>query len=168
MNTLETSKALAEIAQAKVSEFDAQLGALDSAAKTERKALTITRQMASHAVSFAMMPARGGAAFVGGGGKKEMFERRIFRDFPWFRDCEATYRALDEEGQGSFRSFAFAMGMVKWALYDKRKAVLGAPEGANANAQFEATIICGVLGDILAAWQAWWREHGCIPCEVAL
>ncbi len=168
MNTLETANALAEIAQAKVTEFDARLAALAPEAKTERKALTIARQMASHAANFAMMPARGGAAFVGGGGKKEMFERRIFREFPWFRDCEAAYRALDEDGQGSFRSFAFAFGMVKWALYDKRKAVLDAPEEANANARFEAQIICGVLGDILTAWQAWWREHGCIACEVAL
>lgn len=168
MNMHETAKALAEIAQAKVNEFDTQLAALEPAAKTERKALTIARQMASHAASFAMMPARGGAAFVGGGGKKEMFERRIFREFPWFRDCEAAYRALDEDGQGSFRTYAFAFGFIKETFYDKRKAVLDAPEGANANALFEAKIICGVLGDILTAWQAWWRENGCIACEVAV
>ena len=167
MNTLETSKALAEIAQMKVSEFDAQLGALDAAAKTERKALTIARQMASHAANFAMMPARGGAAFVGGGGSIAMYERRIFREFPWFRDCEAAYRALDEDGQGSFRAYAFAAGMVKTAFYDKRRAVLDAAQ-SSAEAHFEAKIICGVLGDILAVWQAWWRDHGCIACEVAL
>lgn len=168
MNLQETAKALAEIAQAKVTEFDTQLAALDPAAKTERKALIIARQMASHAANFAMMPARGGAAFVGGGGSVAMYERRIFREFPWFRDCEAAYRALDEAGQGSFRGFAFAFGMVKANFYDRRKGVFDASEGANANALFEAKIICGVLGDILGAWQVWWRENGCIACEVTL
>lgn len=168
MNMQETAKALAAIAQARVNEFDTQLAALDPAAKTERKALTIARQMAVHAASFAMMPARGGAAFVGGGGSIAMYERRIFREFPWFRDCEMAYRALDEDGQGSFRTYAFAFGFVKETFYDKRKVVLVAPDGAQANALFEAKIICGVLGDILGAWQAWWRENGCIACEVAL
>ena len=168
MNLQDTAQALAGIARAKLNEFDTQLSALDPAAKTERKALTIARQMASHAANFAMMPARGGAAFVGGGGSIAMYERRIFREFPWFRDCEAAYRALDENEQGGFRAYAFALGMAKTAFYDKRKAVLDAPDNAPANALFEAKIICGALGDILAAWQAWWRENGCIACEVAL
>ncbi|MBQ8397777.1 MAG: hypothetical protein IJX53_06240 [Clostridia bacterium] len=168
MNTFETANALTEIAQVRVDEFDAQIAALDPTAKTERKALTIARQMASHAAAFAQMPARGGTAFVGGGGSVAMYERRIFREFPWFRGCEAAYRALDEDGQGSFRTYAFAFGFIKETFYDKRKAVLDAPDGASANARFEAQVICGVLGDILTAWQAWWRENGCVACEVAV
>ena len=167
MNTLETAKALAEIAQARVNEFDTQLAALDPAAKTERKALTIARQMASHAANFAMMPARGSAAFVGGGGSVAMYERRIFREFAWFRACEADYRALDEDGQGSFRAYAFALGMVKANFYDRRKAVLDAAQ-SSTEARFEAQVICGVLGDILGAWQDWWRENGVLACEVAI
>lgn len=167
MNIQKTAKALSEIAQARVNDFDQRLAVLDPSAKTEHKALTIARQMASHAANFAMMPARGGAAFVGGGGTKEMFEHRIFREFPWFRDCEADYRMLDEEGQGSFRCYAFAVGMVKTALYDKRKAVLDSPHSP-AEAQFEAKVICGVLGDILGDWQTLWREKGSLACEVAI
>lgn len=161
MNLTETSAALAKLARARAKQFTDKQATLAPDAAEECRALIIATQMVNHAADFAEMVATDAPQ-----AKTEVVERRIFREFPYFAACEADYAALtDPDARGSFRAYAFAVGMVRCNLYDRRWAEFVSGKGTAAQ-RFECSVICGVLGDILEEWQEWWAKNGCISCEV--
>ena len=157
MTGKETTRALKDIAQAKYDSYTAQMGALDSTHKTERKALAISQQVAANCRAFADIDF-----------KNRVYTKEVrvfgssFHDFDEWKD---TYNALEGDDRDSFIEFSFAVIMARHAFYHKHKTELENPQ-LSAEKRFEYELIISVIDDILRDWQRWWNEHGCVKCEV--
>ena len=157
MTGKETTQALKAIAQAKYDSYTAQMGALDSTHRTERKALAISRQVASNCGSFADIEF-----------KENVYtkEVRVFgKSFRDFDEYKPIYETLTGDDRDSFIEFSFAVVMARHAYYHKHKTELENTQ-LSAEKRFEHELIISVIDDILRDWQRWWNEHGCVKCEV--
>ncbi|MBQ8508951.1 MAG: hypothetical protein IJ493_03495 [Clostridia bacterium] len=157
MNGTETMAALREIAHRYQEQYDAQIEALSKDAKLERKALLIQRNMAGHCASFARMEYNGHIY--------DTRERMIFRSYHYFDVHRDAYAQLAGDERESFLIYAHAISMVRGCFYDKHKAELAAAEASgNVEGVFEQLLICGVVGQILDDWRAWWKKNGTMDC----
>ena len=157
MTGKETAKALGDIVQAKIDSYTAQLNALDSTHKTEKKALAISRQVAYNCKSFSEMDF-----------KDRVYTKqvRVFgRTFHDFDEYKPIYDTLTGDDRDSFIEFSYAVVMARHAYYTKHKTEL---ENVTMTVEkrFECELIISVIDDILRDWQRWWNEHGCVKCEV--
>lgn len=152
---------LVDIAQKYVNEIKEQLAVLPRESKTERKALMIAKNEAELCATFAKM---GYAASITSPQYYEIRERRVFgyQEFAGYRDW---FDSADEEQRHIFLIYAHAIGMVKNNLYRKRE-LEAAKDAGDVNAAFENGIIVKILDTIMNEWRAWWKENGCVPCEV--
>lgn len=160
MNGAETRAALKQIAEAKSMEFESQLLHLEKTAKTERKALSMSRQIALTLANIANVDF-----------KERIYkikQQRVFgMDFHDFDPWRPIFEKLTGEQRESFLDFSFAVIMAKHAFYEKRKADLKkAEQSSNIEKAFECRISIGIVEDILRAWQEWWDRNGCVACKI--
>ena len=158
----QTKEAMAAIALEKAAIYAEKLKTLDKTAKTERKALAISKQIAENCAGFVNIEFMD--RFY------EVREMRVYGErFHDFDEYKPLYDSLTGDDKESFLVFSFGVVMVRHSLLEKRNAFRSNGEGSNVgNAQdlFEAQIITGVIEEILRDWQKFWNENGCIACEV--
>jgi hypothetical protein len=90
----------------------------------------------------------------------------VFRDLALFKSYREEWEKRSEEEQKCFLVYAFAFAMVHYNFYLPHKKEL-TPETKAAD-RMKAEVLCRLLGDILREWQEWWKENGCLPCEVEI
>ena len=150
---------MAEIAKEKRDLYVQKMAELDKNAKTEKKALAISKNMAVHCASFVTLGLNAC--------EKGFAENRVFRQ-SWhcFDDCKPDYDSLNSEDKEIFLVFAFAVSMIKCCFYYRKKNLLAAKENHTAEEVFEARIIVGVIEEIFKEWQKFWDENGVIKCRI--
>ncbi|MBQ2708455.1 MAG: hypothetical protein IJF67_09325 [Clostridia bacterium] len=159
MNAKETMTALYDIADAYAQRFAAEAAKLPPEAKIEKKALLIQRNIAGNCAGFPRMEYAGHIL--------DTRERMVFAQNHYYKDCREQFEVLTGDAREMFLVWAHAMTMVRRCFYDKHMADLAAAEEANdVEAVFENRLICGVVGQILDDWRAWWKAHGMFDCEV--
>ncbi|MBQ8551827.1 MAG: hypothetical protein IJ428_03330 [Clostridia bacterium] len=151
MNGKETMTALHELAKRYADEYVSRLAELSPDAKTERKALLIQKNMAEICAVF--------PKYEYNGHIYETREKQVFgQNNHYFDAYRRTYDSLDADEREAFLIYAAAITLARCNFYDKRKAELDCGEGT-AESVFEARLICGVVGQILDDWCAWWRQN---------
>lgn len=149
-------KALVTIAEKMVIQYDAELKLTDPTAKTQRKALTIEREIArlcNHA---------GLNGFAAPDFDKHMtLADRQFRNVTGaYPRVTAYYTALSEADRHAvlpyLRSLYF---MVTSFLIPWRTELVRAEEAGDAAEAFELKLKIGTVTRVLEARCAWWREH---------
>ena len=160
MNGAETRAALKQIAETKSMEFESQLLHLEKTSKTERKALSMSRQIALALANITNVDFKERGY--------EIKQQRVFgMDFHDFDPLRSVFEKLTGEQRESFLEFSFAVIMAKHAFYEKRKEELKkAEQSSNVEKAFECRISIGVVEDILRAWQEWWDRNGCVACKI--
>ena len=159
MTTHETMTALHAIADGYAARFAAEAAKLPPEAKLERKALLIQRNIAANCAGFPRMEYAGHIL--------DTRERMVFAQNHYFKDYREQFEALTGDARDMFLVWAHAMTMVRRCFYDKHTADLAAAEAlGDVEAAFENRLICGVVGQILHDWRAWWKTHGAWECEV--
>lgn len=154
---------LVDIAQKYVDDITEQLAALPRESKTERKALKIAEHEASLCVTFAKMRCAPDSSIISPS-YYELREYRVF-GYPEFEGYREWYENAGEEDRHIFLIYAHAIGMIKNNFYHDKELKL-AKESGDVTAAFEYSVIVKTLDLIMNEWRAWWKENGCIPCEV--
>lgn len=160
MNGKETKEALSEIALKKADMYNEKIALLEKDKKIERKALTISRQIAQNCAGFVNIEFEN--RFY------EVREMRVYgQAFHDFDEWKPVYESLSGDDRESFLVFSFAIIMVRHCLLDKRTDETDRLDGkADVQKVFEAKIIISVIDEILREWQSFWNKNGCVPCEV--
>lgn len=138
--------------------YERQLASLDKDSKTERKALTIQKNMAKNCALFPKNHF--------GGRYYEVRENIVFRHIPdnIFSGYEEQYNILGGEEKKLFLVFAYPMLLVMNTFYLPRVETVNSE--TDTAKVFEAKLIEGTVGEILREWQRYWNEYGCFECEV--
>ena len=160
MTAQETKEALLRISEKYGEGIDEKLAALSSEAKNERGVLKMMQNMVGHCGMFVNI------AFGGGERYFAVREKRVFRDLALFKPCREAWEKLEEEQRKCYLIYSFAFAMVYYNFYLPHRKEL-APETRAAD-RMKAEILCRLIGDILRDWQKWWKENGCLPCEVEI
>ena len=158
MTAQQTREALIKLALAHGEGIEEKLAALPPEAKNERGALKMTQNMVQNCVMWVNIEFAGRYY--------EVREKRVFTELPLFGGYRKEWEKLSEEEQKRFLIYAFPLTMIRHAfLLPHRGELQGECKAAD---RFKAEVICGLLGDILREWQDWWRENGCLSCEVEI
>lgn len=150
MNGKDTMIALHGLAKRYADEYDARLTELAPDAKIERKALSIQKNMAEIGGTF--------PRYEYNGHVYDTREKQVFGQLHYFDEHRETFERLTEGEREAFLIYTAAVSMLRCNFYDKRRAVLEVAD-ADAEAVFEARLICGVVGQILDDWRQWWRDN---------
>lgn len=131
----------------------ARAEALPAAAKTEKRALMIARNIAGHCAMFSQYEFNGNFNAVA--------HRRIFVDHPeLFGHVRAAFDAMQPVEQDAFLAYAFPVWMVRYNFHDPRAKILAeVADTDNPDTVFEAKIITAVTEEILAAWERFAHEN---------
>ncbi len=157
MTPIELRELMFASATEDLAEYDAKLTSLASDAKTERKALTIQKNITQNSAGF--------LNYDFGGRYFEVRENIVFRQTNSFSHLKPDYDALDGSAKRLFLTYAYALFMVTKNFYEPRIKQVECE--TNAAKLFEARLIVGTVGEILDKWQSIWAEHGVIRCEVS-
>lgn len=160
MTAQETKDALIAIAEKYGAGINEKLAALSPDAKNERGVLKMMQNMTGHCVMFVKLASGDENRYY------EVRKRRVFRELALFKSYREEWEKRDEEEQKCFLVYAFAFVMVYYNFYLPHKKEL-TPETKAAD-RMKAEVLCRLLRDILGDWQAWWKENGCLSCEVEL
>ena len=160
-------QALIDIAYTIADEYDAQIKALDPAAKTEKKALSIQREIAklsNHA---------GLNGFSGPNYERhmELADRRFRNITAPYPAVTAYYNALTEDSRRIVLHYLRSLYFMAYTFLIPWKAELArAKETGDVAAVFELELKINTVKRVLDARHAWWQEHAAelpeIPADI--
>ncbi len=161
--TLETHRALLEIAQDHICRIKAEAEKLSPTEKLQKKASMIAKNMAQHCTVFTCYTY--GSTTVEGFCDKRLSMLRNHAA-GMLDEYEEGMSALSPDERGAFLLFAHATWFIHNAFLDKHSAeIVAAYESGHPERAFEANIIVRVLNTICGEWLAWWRENGTLAFE---
>ena len=149
-------QALIDIAYTIADEYDAQIKTLDPSAKTEKKALSIQREIArlsNHA---------GLNGFSGPNYERhmELADRRFRNITAPYPAVTAYYNALTEDDRRIVLHYLRSLYFMAYTFLIPWKAELTrAKETGDIAAVFELELKINTVKRVLDARNAWWREH---------
>ncbi len=158
MNEKQTKDALYALASEREQEYMDRLATLNFLNKTERKVLKILLNYTRNCAGFAKMDYMGKGCVV---------REKQIRDLHVFDDHLSFLEILEGDNKKSFIIYAAAVSMVYSNFYIGAKAIIEKGT-ASADELFEAKLKYDCAREILEKWIAWWKENGCVDCEVVL
>lgn len=148
--------ALIAIAQAMIEEYDQQIKALDSAAKTEKKALIIQREMASLCNRAGLV----GFAHPNYCEDPRIPDSRFRTTTAHYPTVTAYYGALSEEDRRVVLPYLHSLYFMSINFLIPWRAELSRAEGAgDAAATFELGLKIHTVTRVLEARRNWWKEN---------
>ncbi len=158
MNGKQTKDALYSIASEREQEYIVRLAALDFFNKTEKKVLRILLNYTRNCAGFARMDYMGNGYVVR---EKQIRDLHVFDDYLSYLDT------LKGDSKDAFMIYTASFSMVYSNFYVGAKAIIEKGT-ASVEEAFEAKLKFDCTREILTKWADWWKENGCVNCEVAL
>ena len=148
-------QALVDIAYTIADEYDAQIKALSPEAKTEKKALTIQREIARLCNHAAGLNGFGTSTFDD---HMRMIERRFRNITARYPAVTAYYEALAEDDRHLVLFFLQSLYCMT-TFFPWKSELIRAQETGDVAAVFELELKINTVARVLDARNAWWQEH---------
>ena len=148
-------QALIDIAYAIADEYDAKIKTLDPSAKTEKKALSIQREIARLCNHAAGLNGFGTSTFDD---HMSMIERRFRNITARYPAVTAYYEALTEDDRHLVLFFLQSLYCMT-TFFPWKAELTRAKDAGDAAAVFELELKINTVKRVLDARHAWWQEH---------
>ena len=149
-------QALKNIAQAFADEYDAQIKTLAPSAKTEKKALSIQREIAKLSNNAGL----NGFSDPNYERHMELADRRFRNITNSYPAVTAYYTALTEDDRRLVLHYLRSLYFMAYTFLIPWKAELArAKETGDVAAVFELELQINTVNQVLAARNAWWQEY---------
>ena len=164
--TCELREALCAVSEKAIAEYETGLKAAGS--KTEKRALSISLNMARLSETFLCFHARGGPVEVQTALRRKRLESGgVLEEYIGNR---AAFDALSQDEAAEWFQFADAVFMLRRAFLDPHLAKITAaredPSVRGAEQVFESRIVLGTLCAILREWRAIRSGRGLFPLDL--